>query len=145
MMNIVRSAIAVLLSAIVLGGCGGKESSDKTAADSTKPADLSIVSGSENESLEPMIRAFEKQENVRISLTYMGSVDMTLALMEQGKNLSYDAIWPANSLWITLGDQQKAVTHVESIMRSPVVLGIRMSTAKRLEWVGKDITIADIL
>ena len=48
-------------------------------------------------------------------------------------------------LWIELGDTGKSVAHATSILRSPVVLGLRKSIADRLGWIGrKDLTIQDI-
>ncbi len=125
-------------------GCGNEEEhtgSSKNLQGTT----LSIISGSENKSLEPLIQSFARREGVRINLTYQGSVDMTLMLSEQGQQIPYDAVWPANSLWLMLGDRHNVIKHAESIMRSPVVLGIKRSLVENLGWKDKNITVADIL
>jgi len=140
MRQLLWKGILLLTALAMVTGCG-KESPDQPRSGVT----LTIVSGSENKSLEPMIRAFEASEGVRIKMEYLGSVDMTLALMEQGKAIPYDAIWPANSIWISLGDTQHAVSRLESIMRSPVVLGVRKSLAERLGWMDRPVTISTIL
>lgn len=132
----------IILAVTLIISCGEKKE-DKTQTKAA-PA-LTIVSGSENEGLEPLVKQFAAKEGVNIQITYQGSVDMTLALTEQGANIPFDAIWPANSLWITLGDQHKVVKYAESIMRSPVILGVKKSVAERLGWIGKDLTTADIL
>lgn len=142
----VLAIFALGLSA--LWGCG--EDENKTSSQRSQArgsgVSFSIVSGSENEALEPIIRDFAQKEGVALDIKYMGSIDMTLALSEQGNKIPYDAVWPANSIWITLGDQQNVVKHVESIMRSPVILGVRKSIAERLGWIdSKDIAISDIL
>lgn len=106
-------------------------------------ADLVIVSGSENETLEPLVKAYAKQEGIRIDMVYKGSVDM---MLEMGNpEFPYDAVWPANSLWITLGDSLHRIRHVESIMKSPVVFGIRKSLAERMGFTSGDIRVRDIL
>ncbi|MGB0749873.1 MAG: substrate-binding domain-containing protein [Magnetospiraceae bacterium] len=79
-------------------------------------ADLVIVSGSENEALEPVIMDWANANKVSIAIKYLGSVDISLAL-ESGKSIPYDAVWPANSLWIELGDSQRVVKHEKSIFR----------------------------
>ena len=108
-------------------------------------SDLSIVSGSENKGLEPIIMAWARDNDVTISMTYLGSVDISLAL-ESGAAMPYDAVWPANSLWIELGDTQRVVKHDKSIFRSPVVLGVKRSEAARLGWANSDdVEIQDIL
>ncbi len=141
-------AITAALLLAMAFGCGG-QSDDSAGGGETRQAapdeTLKIVSGSENKGLEPLIREFARNEGVRIDIDYMGSVDMTLMLMERGKGIPYDAVWPANTLWITLGDNRNAVRHVESIMRSPVVLGLKKPVAERLGWTEKDVSIGDIL
>ncbi len=143
-----RSAISVLLGFLmVFGACGDKETEiGVQPVNGSKPGpQLTIVSGSENKGLESLVREFARKEGADIRMAYMGSVDMTLMLAEQGAAMEYDAVWPANSIWITLGDRNKVVKHAESIMRSPVVLGIKKPVAERLGWTDREITISDIL
>lgn len=102
---------------------------------------LSIVAGSENKTLEPLILDWASRNNIEVNITYLGSVDISREL-EKGTAGSYDAVWPAQSLWIALGDSQKVAKHSQSILRSPVVLGLRKSIAERLGWVGRqDISV----
>lgn len=105
------------------------------------PVPLSILAGSENKTLEPLILDWAGKNNTQVSLTYLGSVDISREL-QKGSASSYDAVWPAHSLWIALGDTKKATKHAESILRSPVVLGLKKSIAEKLGWVGRqDITV----
>ncbi|MEO8241416.1 MAG: substrate-binding domain-containing protein [bacterium] len=108
----------------------------------TSPAvTLSIIAGSENDTLEPLMMAWASRNNVSLSITYEGSVDISREL-EKGTLGPFDAVWPANSLWIALGDTQKVVKDTQSILRSPVVLGLKKPIAEKLGWIGrKDITI----
>lgn len=110
----------------------------------TAQASLRIVSGSENEALEPIILDWARKNRVDVTVDYQGSVDISRILGE-GTAGAYDAVWPANSLWIELGDTSKVVRHRESILRSPVVLGLKKRIAERLGWIGRDdITIQEI-
>lgn len=105
---------------------------------------LRIVSGSENRALEPIIRDWGSDNRVDVSVAYLGSVDIARTLGESLETQP-DAIWPANSLWIELGDTEKRVKHESSILRSPVVLGLKKSIAEDLGWIDRaDITIQDI-
>ncbi len=104
---------------------------------------LRIVSGSENQTLEPIVTRFAQQNGVNIQMSYKGSLDIMLML--QDGTMDYDAIWPANSLWISLGDQNKLVKDSASILRSPVVLGVKRSVAQKLGWIGKEVRVKDIL
>lgn len=122
----------------------GTAASD-AAASALSGVRLEIVSGSENKSLEPMVKAFGARMGADIQMRYMGSVDIALEL-EKGTAVDFDAAWPANSLWLVLGDRQKALKHDKSIMRSPVVFGVKTSVAERLGWIGKpDVTVDDVL
>lgn len=104
-------------------------------------SELRIVAGSENQALEPLIQDWARQNGVTVEITYQGSVEISRALGE-GKASAFDAVWPAHSLWIALGDTQKVVRNATSILRSPVVLGLKKPIAEKLGWVGrKDITI----
>lgn len=144
-----RRAVLVLAAAAMMafGACGEKETETgvQPINGSKSGPQLTILSGSENKGLEPLVREFARKEGADIQMVYMGSIDMTLLLTEQGADMEYDAVWPANSIWITLGDQNKLVKQAESIMRSPVVLGIKKPVVERLGWIDKQVGISDIL
>ncbi|MDP5219027.1 substrate-binding domain-containing protein [Ruegeria sp. 2205SS24-7] len=130
---LVAVALVLVVGAILLVG---RSSGPKTT--------LHIVSGSENKALEPIVRDWGADNGVLVDVSYLGSVDIARALSEGG-NSEFDAVWPASSLWIELGDTSKLVKHDTSILRSPVVLGIKKSIATDLGWIGrKDITVEEI-
>lgn len=131
--------IIIVLAAIVaiaLAVIGGLRGSD--------PESLAIVSGSENKALEPIITDWGRKNGVDVTMTYKGSVDIS-RILEQGSAGGFDAVWPANSLWIALGDRSKLVKHDQSVLRSPVVLGLKRSIAEDLGWTTRDdVTIQEI-
>jgi Ca-activated chloride channel family protein len=63
----------------------------------------------------------------------------------QSDTSSFDGVWPASGLWITLGDNKHRVKYAKSILTSPVVFGIRKSLAEKLGFVGKPVKVGDIL
>ena len=134
-----RQLLTASLALLILSGC-----SPRTDSPPKNQSVFRILSGSENESLESIIQDFARQEKITIEVTYKGSVDIMRELAN-GANSPYDAVWPANSLWILLGDTSNLVTNSKSIMRSPVILGVKKSVADRLGWVGKDVVVDDIL
>ncbi len=123
--------IAILLSFSTFMGCKLRTTS------------MTIISGSENEELEPIINEFGKNNGIQINMKYKGSIDIMLGL--ESETINADAVWPANSLWISLGDKNRQVKHLKSIMTSPVVLGVKKSKAKELGFIDKDIKVQDIL
>jgi Ca-activated chloride channel family protein len=128
--------LAALLLLLSLVGCGGAES---TAPRLT----FRLVTGTENRSLVPMIEQFAQQENVKIEFTHQGSVDTMLEL--QSGAAVYDAVWPASSIWLALGDTQHVVQQTKSIMATPVVFAVKKPVAERLGWVEREVTVAEIM
>ena len=101
------------------------------------------MSGSENEELEPILVNFAEEQNVRIEMTYQGSLDIMRALEQE--EIPYDGVWPASSLWLSVGDTNFKVKHAESISITPVVFGIRQSLAEELGFVGREVSVSDLL
>ena len=135
--------LLALIAAIVLIKWVVIDPSPTTNAD-PRTADLVIVSGSENKVLEPLIQSWAQDVGKQVAVVYQGSVDISRAL-QQGKAAPFDAVWTANHLWIELGDTQKVVRNEQSIYRSPIVLAVKKSIAKRLGWDQREVKIADIL
>ncbi|MCA9884594.1 MAG: substrate-binding domain-containing protein [Anaerolineae bacterium] len=136
--TLTRMLFIVFLAVLVITGC------DTTSTGSiTEDRTLHIVSGSENQTLEPIIQTWASDNGYAVNMTYMGTVD--IARMLQSGQVSYDAVWPANRLWIDYGDTHNLTKHVQSIMRSPVVFGVKRSIAERLGWIGEDIYMDDIV
>lgn len=104
--------------------------------------EFTILSGSENETLEPIIKEFNNITGNNVKLVYKGSLDMMLLL--ESNSFRYDAVWPANSIWLKLSENANRIKHLKSIMTTPVVLGLKKSIASRLGWIGKNIRVKDI-
>ena len=104
---------------------------------------ISIISGSENAELEPILERFAEEENVRIEITYKGSLDIMRMLGQE--DIPYDVVWPASSLWLSVGDTNHRVKHAESVSVTPVVFGIKQSLAEELGFVGREVSVNDIL
>ncbi|MDR1931446.1 MAG: VWA domain-containing protein [Spirochaetales bacterium] len=126
------SGLFIVLVFVILSGC------TDNSIDS-----LEIVSGSENRELEFLIKDFCDKNNAAINISYMGSLDIMKILRQGGKG--YDGVWPANSMWISLGDTSFKVKHTASIYQTPVVFGIKKSIARDLGFISKDVSVNDIL
>ena len=113
------------------------------ACDNSGPS-VTLLSGSENKSLYPIVEEFAREQGVDIEIKGKGSVDIMLDI-RNGKSAEADIVWPAASLWLELGDIQRVVKHEKSIMRSPVVFWVKKSKAESLGWIGSDVTMADIV
>jgi Ca-activated chloride channel family protein len=136
------SLALVLCAALGLSACKPEEN-DK-AASNNSGTEIRLLSGSENKSIEPILQEAARQAGATLKVTYKGSVDIMLEL-EKGKSSEYDAVMPADRMWITLGDKTRAVKNIASIYRSPVVFGVKRSVAEKLGWTKNEVKVADIL
>ena len=131
-MKLLRGLAALVLAALALSACGPKPH-------------FHIVAGSEQKSLEPLVLGFCRQRNVVCDIDYKGSLDIGQMLAGDAPP-TVDAVWPASSLWIELYDKAHRVKEMKSVASSPVILGVKLSTAKALGWTsGKPVKMADIL
>lgn len=137
--------LACLAAAAVFGGCGlgGSDAQEADTVLGSGKEVLRIISGSENAELEPVLETFAQREEVRIEMTYQGSLDIMRLLGEE--EIPYDAVWPASSLWLSVGDTNHRIKHAESVSITPVVFGIRRSLAEELGFVGREVSVSDLL
>ncbi|MDO5690271.1 MAG: VWA domain-containing protein [Tissierellia bacterium] len=146
--HMIRILLAVLM---LLVGCNSEGGIKSSSGNSTGPSAtlgsggtvLRIVSGSENRELESLIQGYADKNKMTIEMTYMGSIDIMRKLQEQ--TTDFDAVWPASSIWISMGDTSFRVKHTESSTITPVVFGIRKPLAEELGFVGRDVSINDIM
>ncbi len=108
---------------------------------------FTIGSGSENaliwsEIIEPWCR----EHSYECLFLKKGSVDLSNATrVDKADDIPFDAIWPAHSMWIDLGNRSY-VTNAESIFKSPVVPALPLPLAEKLGLVGKQgLTFGDIV
>ncbi|MEE8723257.1 MAG: hypothetical protein SOI23_00610 [Atopobiaceae bacterium] len=73
-----------------------------TPSSGTATAMLKVTSGSENEEAAEAIQYTVDASGVAVELHYMGSLDI-MNLLESGGG-DYDAVWPASSIWVSMGD-----------------------------------------
>ena len=143
----------ILAAALFLTSCGLTPSGGASSADEPSGGDhsfyyggdvtLRILSGSENQELEDILDNFAREHGVNIRMDYQGSLDIMRTL--QGERIDYDAVWPASSLWLTAGDTRYRVKHAQSVSVTPVVFGIRQSLAEELGFVGREVSVGDLL
>ena len=144
--------LAFLFLMSFLGGCapagagGGEQGGDGKAASFSAfgaGETVRILSGSENRELEQILEDCAKETRVNIEITYQGSIDIMRTLQAGAQD--YDAVWPASSLWISLGDTEHLIKHAQSVSTTPVVFGIRKSLAQELGFTAGETKVADIL
>lgn len=150
MKRIRKIVILLLVFSFLLGGCSTEPAAKQDRKEENffkgsglSPKTLHILSGSENRELSDILNQCADKTGVSIEMTYKGSVDIMHEL-EQGAE-DYDAVWPASSLWISLGDTRHLVKYNASVSTSPVVFGVRKSLAKELNLMNREVSVKEIL
>lgn len=133
--------LMILCLSMVLVACGsdaGEESAPDSGAfvSSGSGEAIRIVAGSEMKELEPVLEAYAKDSGQKIEMDYAGSLEISQML--ESNEVSYDAVWPASSIWLDLGDTHRLLKHAETTSITPVIFGIRQSLAEELGFVGRD-------
>lgn len=157
--QIKRIFLCILAGMMLLTGCGAgsgagqgeerQDSGQKKGEQETQEitrvpgGQIRILSGSENQELETIIQECSEATGVEIQVEYKGSVDIMREL-ENGAP-DYNAVWPASSIWVSMGDTGHLIKHSQSISMTPVVFGIRESLAEKLGFVGEKVSVNDIL
>ncbi|GGO66901.1 VWA domain-containing protein [Microbacterium nanhaiense] len=121
--RIIAAGAAALLAFGGLAACtGGPEHT------------LRVLAGSEVEDMAPILDDLEKATGVRLEFEYMGTLDGTEALVG-GADPAWDATWfPSNRYLSLFPEGQELIDEATSIMRSPVVLGIKPEASAALGW-----------
>lgn len=143
---------AVALSACGEGGPAASESEGEVVGEGSDPepaADVSgttlrVLAGSEVQDMQPILDDAEEELGITVELTYAGTLDGTEAVM--AGEADCDATWFPSNAYMSLFDEKSALVSQEtSIMRTPVVLGVRAERAAELGWDDKSPTWAEVV
>ncbi len=118
----VAVAAAGLLLATLAGACG----------ESSGPPALHILAGSELKDLEPMLPDLEKAAGTPIAFDYAGTIDGAAAIAGGD---SHTLAWFSSNRYLSLlpGASSRILAQ-KPVMLSPVVIGVKRSTAQRFGW-----------
>ena len=121
--RIVAWVAAAAIGAGVLAAC---------AAGSTGPPALHVLAGSELKDLEPVLPDLEKATGIHLKFDYIGTLDGAQAIATGD---SHPLAWFSSNRYLTLlPGASKKILDQQRIMLSPVVLGVKASTARRFGW-----------
>lgn len=140
-----------LIAVVFLAACGDETESESSANNSgydfvagqESDIELTIVAGSENEILEPMLTQYAEEQDIGIGVDYLGSLDIMRQL--QAGEVEYDAVWPASTIWLTVGDEHSLLKHAQSTSLTPIIFGVKQSLAEELGFTEGDVYTADII
>lgn len=103
---------------------------------------LNIISSSENQDLEDIIKKYAREKNYNINIEYAGTLDIMQKLNSGEK---YDAVWVSNSIWLYMLNDNVNVSKSKYTSINPVVFGITKSKAEELGFTNKTVYTQDIV
>lgn len=116
-------AAPLALTACSFGGLGGGNT-------------LHVIAGSEVQDMEPILAEMTEATGVEIEFEFMGTLDGTEALLaSEAGDRPWQASWFPSNRYLSLFPEGDGIVDTEqSIMRSPVVLGVKPEVAGSLGW-----------
>lgn len=143
--------LVAVVAVVFLAACGESSESESSANNSQydfvagqeSDIQLTIVAGSENEILEPMLTQYAEEQDIGIAVDYLGSLDI-MRLLQSGE-VGYDAVWPASTIWLTVGDDHSLLKHAQSTSLTPIIFGVKQSLAEELGFTEGDVYTEDII
>ncbi len=144
-----RRALLAGLAAgcLALTACagGGGPTGDKPAASPAYTYTLHVLASSELADMQPILAQAQQVTGVTVVPTYTGSLAGTQTVLTGQAAGVYDAIWFASDNYLALNPGGLAKLDASNqIMLSPVILGLRTPVARKLGWIGKQPSWADI-
>lgn len=103
---------------------------------------LNIISSSENQDLEEIVKNYANTKGYNINIEYTGTLDI-MSKLNNGEK--YDAVWISNSIWLYMLNSSVKTSNSKCTSINPVIFGIKKSKAQELGFIGKDVYTKDIL
>ncbi len=139
------TAVAALLATACTAADQGSASPDPTGATPYVPGTLRVLASSELADMKPVLEQVEKDTGIKVRPTYLGTLDAVDLLTEWRVKGSYDAVWLSSNDYLRLRpDAAKQIVSETPVMSSPVAIGVRDATVRKLGWKPEDVTWTDI-
>jgi len=147
-----RRALLAALAAgcVIVTACTGGGSSTglpppTSPPPSGPPYTLRVLASSELDDMQPILDQARQATGVTVKLSYIGSLAGAQTVLSGRAAGAYDAIWFASDNYIQLSPGGlNRLDASNRIMSSPVILGLQTPVARRLGWIGKPVSWADI-
>jgi Ca-activated chloride channel homolog len=132
-----------LLTALLAGLLCAGATACSAGTPATSGTVMHVLAGSELKDIEPLLPDLQKATGYRLQMSYVGSLDGAQRIVGGDRS---ELAWfsSANYLSLLQGGSGRIVAK-QPIMLSPVVMGVKDSTAQRFGWAGNpNVTWADI-
>ncbi|MFF1648984.1 substrate-binding domain-containing protein [Streptomyces sp. NPDC058240] len=153
--RVARSLVALLAVAVLapLAGCSGSDDGSSGGASGGPEKDdgrpragtLRVLASSELADMKPLLEQAREATGITVRPTWTGTLD-AVELLGSGKaDGAYDAVWLSSNDYLRLHpDAARRITSETPLMASPVALGVRPATVRRLGWQPSDVTWSQV-
>ena len=139
-----KRCISLLLLLAILFTLTGCSQDSGTTPSAKEERYLRILCCPENKELEPILNDFAKENNARFDFSYAGALDI-IRTLNSGEASNYDAVWLSNSIWTSRLNNSSILKNGKSIFISPVVFAIDRAEGEKLNLIGRDVTLKEIM
>ncbi|WP_442806243.1 substrate-binding and vWA domain-containing protein [Streptomyces sp. NBC_01317] len=117
-----------------------------SAADTTyQKGTLRVLASSELSDMQGVLDLAEKQTGVKVRPTWTGTLDAADLIASGGADGKYDAVWLSSNDYLRLSPGvSRRLTNETPVMSSPVALGVKAATVKRLGWQPDRVTWSQV-
>ncbi|MFE1441039.1 substrate-binding domain-containing protein [Streptomyces sp. NPDC058739] len=139
-----RVLAAALACAALLTGCGATDEPDRPAA-TYEAGTLRVLASSELADMTPVLDKVREKTGITVRPTYMGTLDAVDLLARGRAKGTYDALWLSSNDYLRLRPEAaKELVSETPVMSSPVAVGVRTATMRKLGWKAGDVTWAQV-
>ena len=136
-------AAAVAL-ALVTAGCTSA-AEEPGPSHKPEPGTLRVLASSELSDMAPVLEQVRKETGIKVRPTYTGTLDAVNLLGKGGAKDAYDAVWLSSNDYLRLNPTAaKQIVSQTPVMSSPVAIGVKNATVRKLGWKPENVTWADI-
>ncbi len=143
-----RTLAALAATAALLAGCTPDAERDRSDGPGPEPGTLRILASSELADLAPVLDRVREDTGITVKPTYTGTLDAVRLLAGEktdGADGDFDAVWLASADYLRLHPAAaRKVVSETSVMSSPVAVGVRTGTVRKLGWRPEDVTWSQI-
>lgn len=141
----VAAVTAAALLATACTAADGTGLPDPAEATTYVPGTLRVLASSELADMQPVLERVEKDTGIKVRPTYMGTLDAVELLTRWRAKGAYDAVWLSSNDYLRLRpDAAEAIVSETPVMSSPVAIGVRDETVRKLGWKPENVTWSDI-
>ncbi len=141
LLPLLAAALLLPLTACTSDGATGQGSDDGRARTGT----LRVLASSELVDMEPLLAKAREATGITVRPTWAGTLDAVERLASGEADGAFDAVWLSSNDYLRLDPEAaRRIASETPLMASPVALGVRPATVRRLGWDADAVTWAQV-